>query len=99
MSTGKAVSYTHLKKGAVCVLRSGAKEIGRILVRAGRLIAGGLPALLLLDVLYRLALRLLTPLTQRALPWAASRADAGFVTAQDVSKRQARGGRATRGRS
>lgn len=72
------------QKGAVCVLRSGAKEIGRILARAGRLIAGGLPALLLLDVLYRLALRLLTPLTQRALTWAASRADAGFVTAQGV---------------
>ena len=66
------------------MLRSGAKEIGRILARAGRLIAGGLPALLLLDVLYRLALRLLTPLTQRALTWAASRADAGFVTAQGV---------------
>lgn len=64
------------------MLKSGIREIGRILVRAGRLIAGGLPTLLLLDVLYRFLLRLLTPLTQQGLTWAASRADAGFVTAQ-----------------
>ena len=64
------------------MLKSGIREIGRILVRAGRLISGGLPTLLLLDVSYRFLLRLLTPLTQQGLTWAASRADAGFVTAQ-----------------
>ncbi len=61
------------------------RETAALLRRAGRLIAGGLPVLLLLEGVYRLFLQALSFLANRALTWAAAQGGVGFVTARGAA--------------